>query len=197
MYDDYGQDDPDDKFDLVQTKLVSIDLFLLRKKDGKRLELTRNDNREKLNSNFGNHHLDLESVYYNDGTGEVNESFAAICDDGLWRWDLPACPEPNLELAKAVRFEATLHYKDRNKREQMPSNTTEEELETWLDNFKHDYDLLLSSFEVSLADTSHPEEWEYENVDDPEYYPRPTYRNNDVDDLLATVCGPGWSQRWM
>ena len=65
------------------------------------------------------------------------------------------------------------------------------------DNFKHDYDLLLSSFEVSLADTSHPEEWEYENVDDPEYYPRPTYRNNDVDGLLATVSGPGWSQRWM
>jgi len=130
-------------------------------------------------------------------TGEVDESLAANCDDGLWRWDLPACPEPNLELAKAVRFDATLHFKDRNKREQMPSNTTEEELETWLDNFKHDYDLLLSSFEVSLADTSHPEEWEYENVDDPEYYPRPTYRNNDVDDLLATVCGPGWSQRWM
>ena len=194
MFDYYVQDDPDDKWELVQNKAVSIGLFLLRKKDGKRLELTRNDNRN--NSNFGNHHLDLQSGYCNDRTEEIDESRVEDFEDGLWRWDLPTCPDPNLKFAKGVRFEATLHYKDRNDRPRAPPN--DDESEAWLDEHtNHDYDLLLSSFEVSLADTSYPEDWEYEYMDDPEFYPRATYRNNDVDDLLAMVSGPGWSQRWV
>ena len=180
-----AQDYCEEKWDIILSKQVYIDVFLLRKRDGKRLELTRNYE--------GKQHL--SNGYCHELTGDLGDTLTN--DDGLWYWDLPACPDPNLALQKAVRFEATLHFKDRNERLQVPSDLDEAELETWLDNFKHDYDLLLSSFEVSLADTSHPEEWEYENVDDPEYYPRPTYRNNDVDDLLATVCGPGWSQRWM
>jgi hypothetical protein len=177
----------EDKWELVMSKEVYIDVFLLRKKDGKRLELTKNYE--------GNQ--PLFNGYLHEVTGEVDESLAANCDDGLWRWDLPACPDPNLALHKAVRFEATLHYKDRNERPQVPPNLDEAEFDSWLQSNGHVYDLLLSGFKISLAGTRHPEDWEYEGAEDPEDYPRPTYRNNDVDDLLATVGGPGWSQRWM
>jgi hypothetical protein len=177
----------EDKWELVMSKEVYIDVFLLRKKDGKRLELTKNyEGKQPLSNRYFHEFLD-----------EFDESLAD-CDDGLWRWDLPVCPDPNLALAKAVRFEATLHYKDRNERAQVPPNLDDDQFQMWLEEHNdHDYDLLMSGFKVSLAGTRHPEDWEYEGAEDPEDYPRPTYRNNDVDDLLATVGGPGWSQRWM
>jgi hypothetical protein len=181
------QDCYEEKWDIIQSKQVYIDVFLLRKKDGKRLELTKNYEGKQL----------LSNRYIHEFLCNVDESLAD-CDDGLWRWDLPVCPDPNLALAKAVRFEATLHYKDRNERAQVPPNLDDDQFQMWLEEHNdHDYDLLLSGFKVSLAGTRHPEDWEYEHVEDPEDYPRPTYRNNDVDGLLATVSGPGWSQRWM
>ena len=171
------QDHYDGMDDIVRFQEVSIGMFLLRKKDGKRLELSGPK---------------LESAY-TDRWGDFDESLME-CEDGLWDWDLPIAGNTGgLAFKNSVRFKATLHYKDRNIRQTLPTDLSGEELDDWMnENYPHEHELLLDSLVVSLAPTKEPEDYEYESGE-PEWI----YRTSDPDDLLAMLSNPTFAHHWM
>ena len=184
-YFDWGGDDVEMEDDyLPDVDDISIGLFLVRKKDSKRLELTAD--------------ASFDDGRFND-LGDFDEN--KMWGDSYLQWDLAMSDisSPLFEELSAicanVRFEAHLEWKDAKERATPPEGLDGAELDEWYSNDVHEPELLLSAIYISLL--SHKTTYE-ETYDDPgmSHERRVRKARPGPDELLAMLRSPLFESRW-
>ena len=157
---------------------LSISVFLFRKKDGKRLELTG----PEPVSQYRPHAHDR---YHNAPVDEPWEM-------ALYDWSLSDGGTIGPTFTCNVRFIAGMHFKDANAREQPPEGLTGDEIDEWIENQpEHTTELVLAQLEIFLGEEL-PDYDDYSDgyAEDAEY-------EQDPRRMLAMLQSPTFAARWM
>ena len=155
---------------------ISFGLFLLRKSDGKRLELT-------ADASFH------DGRFWDDWDEEWDES--KQFGESYLQWDLSMndIPSPLLVDSANVRFEAHIVWKDGKEHAQPPAGVNDDELDEWNDNnLMHEPELLLSSLDIRLL---------AEKTDVTEYGDSVEKNRPGPDAMLEMLRNPIFESRWM
>ena len=206
----------DHDYDMLSELTPSISVFLFRKADGKRLELTQG---EHLCSGAN---VNTDDAYYHQGElfGEMPDG-----DNAQFSWDLlqddteccwyhgreqSAVPADGTARSGAVkreqhaRFDCTMCFMDRNLMEEpvAPEGLDDAQLdEWWEEHVPQDYEepkLMLSKLEIRLLPMREIEDWEYDSADGA-YRGPPVVeqRTASPTELLTTLQSPAFASRWV
>ena len=181
---EWDEEDRDLYDELPGKKDISIGLFLVRKRDSKRIELSANATL-----------VDARFKYEWDDSewDESKEPFG----DSFFEWDLSMKHVQSRvfkEMFDKVRFEAQIHWEDGKERKTPPSGLDDDELDDWHWDNPHEPELLLSSLDICMlkekvSDVYAP--WGGEPID------QRTEARPGPDELLDMLRSPLVEDRWV